>query len=135
MKVGDNGVIGDADQLIDDRWRRLATSQMLLHRGNRHLGEKELSAAQFTGAVATEDEAGKPAYSGLDLPGLRSNPVAELLWPAGLTEIVTVVEQQQTCLIQMFAHPGGRVQHGAEPIAGIKCCGHTLLKSEHGLQP
>ena len=67
---------------------------MLLHRGDRQLSEKELSAPQFTRAVAIEDQAGEPTHSGLDLPGLRGNSVAQLLWPAGLTEIVTVEEQQ-----------------------------------------
>lgn len=100
--IGDDGVIGGADQLIDERWRRLAASQMLLYCGDQHLGKKELSAPQLTRAVATEDQAGKSAHSSLDLSILRGNPVAELLWPARLTEIVSVVEQHQTRLVEML---------------------------------
>ena len=67
---------------------------MLAHGSNRHFGKQELGAAQFVRALSPEGQVGEFCDARLDLPGLRRNPIAQMLRPSGLTEIVAVVEQQ-----------------------------------------
>ena len=92
--IGDDGMIGNADQIVDEGRRRLTPEQVLAHDSNRHLGKQELGAAQFVDALSPEGQLGEFCDAGLDLPGLRRNPIAQMLRPSGLTEIVAVIEQQ-----------------------------------------
>src|SRR5437016_2227520 len=89
--VGNDSVVGNPDQLVDDRRRHLAALQMLAHGADRQFRQQELGAANFVAAGATKHQLGEAREAGFHMPGLRRDAVAQSLGPAALQEIIAVI--------------------------------------------
>src|SRR5215469_2002789 len=115
----DNRVICFPYQVVDQRRRRLATLQVLLYGGHRNFGEHESRATQLHRAGAAECIPREPPQARLEAPRLIGDGALERRRPIALDEIVAAVEQQQSRIVQMPAHPGRSVKRGAKSITGV----------------
>src|SRR5947208_5560583 len=98
--VGNDSVVGNPDQLVDDRRRLLAALQMLAHGADRQFRQQELGAANFVAAGATKYQLSEAREAGFHMPGLRCDAVVQSLGPAALQEIIAVIEQQEARFVE-----------------------------------
>jgi len=67
-RSSDDSIIGDADQLIHQRWRRLAAQQIGMNRRTRGVDEHELRALELIWTDAAENVAGEGGGPGRQHP-------------------------------------------------------------------
>ena len=83
---------------------------MLAHGGDRNLCQKELGQAILLRPGTAEDQSREPLKSSSHFLCLSRDTAAKLFRPFAVHEIVPMIEEEQTCLIQMIPYPGRCMQ-------------------------
>jgi hypothetical protein len=122
-------------ELIDQGRRGFATLKMRLYGSHWNLREHKGSALELRRTDPTECMPRKLRETGLELLRLIKDAAFERPGPGSLNEIMTTVEQQQLCIVQMQACPGRCVKRGGKSVAGLDGRDKSRLIRSHGRQP
>src|ERR1700730_16815505 len=92
----DDDSIGHPDHCINDRRRRLGTTEMRLGRGLWGVRQHEASDAQPLGIDPTQGIPRKPLVAGVYSLRLARDAGFERLRPNALHKVITMVEEKET---------------------------------------
>jgi len=98
------------------------------HGRHRHLGQHELSAAEFVRSGRPECIIREIFETGPGTLRMRGYLLLEFLRPTALNKIIPMVEQQEATLIQVLAHPNRCMQRCRQAIASGECHLDALLE-------
>jgi hypothetical protein len=128
-------VVGLRYQFIYQRGRKLSVANVLLYRSPWGFYQHKFRAPQLNLRGAAERLSCKSRETCLESIGLIVHSSSERLRPVPLNEIMAVIKQQQSSVIEVAARPRRHMEGGPQPVAGLKSGKEALLKVNDSGKP